>query len=42
MEAGEEEGDAEERGEGVRDPTPGFFGDKGSDFQMRYLAMEDS
>jgi len=41
VEVGEEEGDAEERGEGANDPTTGFYGDEGGDFQMRFLALEE-
>jgi len=41
VEVGEEEGDAEDRGESVSDSPPGFFGDEGGDFQMRFLALEE-
>ena len=34
-EAAAGEGDVEET-----DPSPGFFGDEGGDFQMRFLALE--
>ena len=34
-------GDAEEIDEGESDPSPGFFGDEGGDFQMRFLALEE-
>ena len=37
VEVGEEEGDAE----GANDPTAGFYGDEGGDFQMRFLALEE-
>ena len=36
VEAAGGEGDAEES-----DPSPGFYGDEGGDFQMRFLALEE-
>ena len=36
-EAAAGEGDVEET-----DPSPGFFGDEGGDFQMRFLALEEN
>ena len=30
-------GDVEERDEGESEPSPGFYGDEGGDFQMRFL-----
>ena len=32
-------GDVKERDEGESEPSPGFYGDEGGDFQMRFLAL---
>ena len=42
VEAAGGEGDVEERDEGESDPSPGFFGNYGGDFQMRFLALEEN
>ena len=31
----------QERDEGENDPNPGFYGDEGGDFQIRFLALEE-
>ena len=41
VEAAGGEGDAEERDEGESEPSPGFYGDEGGDFQMRFVALEE-